>query len=260
MIIVNISNHLLPQMLKNPYNLLLTKNTSALPGNQGWELCLAASQGRDYRVAQIDDYAKFTREGFLHRQAEFSLRARVSAPALPGTWGFGFWNDPFSIALTPPRLPCLPNACWFFYASPENHLTFTDDQPGSGLLAQVFRSPRIPSIFSLLTLPALPLVLIKPLARRMRQWAGKIIHQQGKRLELDPTGWHEYRLGWSPSGVTFRVDGELIFESPLAPRGPLGLVIWIDNQFMAWQPDGSLRAGTLPNPAMKLEITDPVIK
>jgi hypothetical protein len=30
--------------------------------------------------------------------------------------------------------------------------------------------------------------------------------------------------------------------------GPLGLVIWIDNQYAAWRPDGTLRMGVLANP------------
>jgi hypothetical protein len=33
-------------------------------------------------------------------------------------------------------------------------------------------------------------------------------------------------------------------------------VIWIDNQFVAWDPQGHLASGTLDNPAAWLELTD----
>ena len=42
----------------------------------------------------------------------------------------------------------------------------------------------------------------------------------------------------------------------LAPKGPLGLVIWLDNQYAAWQPDGRLRYGTLEAGPAWIEIRD----
>jgi len=56
-------------------------------------------QGR-YRLAQLDDYSHQSRKSFPWQPpVTLSLQARVSAPALPGTWGFGLWNDPFSLSL-----------------------------------------------------------------------------------------------------------------------------------------------------------------
>ena len=64
------------------------------PGH--WRLSLPAGQ-KGYRLAQLDDYAGLPRRAFhTRRPAVLSLRARLSAAGLPGTWGFGFWNDPFS--------------------------------------------------------------------------------------------------------------------------------------------------------------------
>jgi hypothetical protein len=37
-------------------------------------------------------------------------------------------------------------------------------------------------------------------------------------------------------------------QSAVSPRGPLGLVIWLDNQYAAWKADGRLAYGTLPTP------------
>jgi len=54
----------------------------------------------------------------------FSLHARLSGTDLPGTWGFGLWNDPFGLSLgfggQAARLPALPQAAWFMHASPPN--------------------------------------------------------------------------------------------------------------------------------------------
>jgi hypothetical protein len=46
-------------------------------------------------------------------------------------------------------------------------------------------------------------------------------------------------------------------ETSVSPRPPLGLVIWIDNQYAAWHPDGKIGFGVLENtePAW-LEIED----
>jgi hypothetical protein len=39
-----------------------------------------------------------------------------------------------------------------------------------------------------------------------------------------------------------------VFESAVSPHPPLGLVIWIDNQFAAFAPDGKIGFGVLENP------------
>src|SRR5690242_2993538 len=107
-----------------------------------------------YRFAQIDDYFRLGRRNFPHRSVTLSLSARVSSVSIPGTWGFGFWNDPFGMSLgfggNRTQLPALPNAIWFFHASQENHLSFQDAKPAQGFLAQTFRSP----IFHRLLIPA----------------------------------------------------------------------------------------------------------
>jgi len=52
---------------------------------------------------------------------------------------------------------------------------------------------------------------------------------------------------WKNGGVEFRVNGELVLQTSVAPAGPLGLVIWVDNQYAAVLPTGRLRYGFLPN-------------
>ncbi len=87
--------------------------------------------------------------------------------------------------------------------------------------------------------------------------AGKIIREDATRLELDLTQWHAYELRWSKDRVEYFVDGQAVFETAACPKGPLGLVIWIDNQFASFPPDGKIKAGTEANPVPAwMEITD----
>ena len=39
-----------------------------------------------------------------------------------------------------------------------------------------------------------------------------------------------------------------MFESFVSPNPPLGLVIWLDNQYASFTPDGKIGFGVLENP------------
>lgn len=74
---------------------------------------------------------------------------------------------------------------------------------------------------------------------------------------VDVAQWHSYQLEWSPKRVVWQVDEARVFESPVSPNRPLGLVIWIDNQFAAFTPEGKIGFGVLENPEPAwLEIAD----
>ena len=64
-------------------------------------------------------------------------------------------------------------------------------------------------------------------------------------LRVAPSAWHTYRIEWQPRRVAFWVDDALVLETPLSPRGPLGLVLWIDNQYAIVTPRGVVRGGLL---------------
>jgi hypothetical protein len=265
-----------------------------------WRLEIGNGGPSAYRLAQLDDYAALARSRFLWRErTTLSLCCRVSQPNLPGTWGFGFWNDPFTVSLglqgMARRLPALPNACWFFHASAENHLSFADSKiprfsdicreegrilgglttgipkepnptsgdvgvqvqevPANGFLAQTFRSPRIPSALLAPGILGSPLLLVRPLSKWLRaNIAGRLIREDAQRLSVDVTEWHTYSLKWDTDFVEYAIDGKKAFETQVSPKGPLGLVIWIDNQYAAWRPDGSLGMGVLANPPTWMEI------
>jgi len=218
-----------------------------LPGG-GQRLTVPAGTQRVYRLAQQDDTRGLRRGAFRHQPpCRLSLRARVSAADLPGTWGFGLWNDPFTTALGlgggMRSLPALPNTAWFFHASALNGLTLRDDLPANGFLAGVFVSPPTQVLHYVLGGLALPLLLIRPAARWLRRMARRLIREDSTRLTLDPTEWHSYQLDWRRDGVRFQVDGTTQLETEISPTGPLGLVIWIDNQYAAFNADGRLRYG-----------------
>jgi hypothetical protein len=277
--------------------------------NRAYRLSIPAGLADQYRLAQLDDYTKEPRGQFpLRSPINLSLSARISSDTIPGTWGFGLWNDPFGLSLgfggNPFRLPALPNAVWFFGASKENYLSFKDprapekhrDHPGTarqgrcrerrskteveapmtnapstsgrlrrpsaqggaanGFLAQTFRSPRF---HPLLIAAGLALPFSRKTTRRL---LGKIIAEDGLNLSgfdqpVKPTEWHKYRIEWREDRVHFEVDDVQLIESPISPNPPLGLVIWIDNQYAAFTPDGKLGFGVLENPEPAwLEVKD----
>jgi hypothetical protein len=82
----------------------------------------------------------------------------------------------------------------------------------------------------------------------MRRLGRRFVHQDAVNLDIDPTTWHYYQLEWQQDFVRFRVDEAVVFETQVSPFGPLGLVIWIDNQYAAIPPSGHLSYGTLTNP------------
>jgi hypothetical protein len=208
----------------------------------------AATTADGYRCAQVDDYRRLRRNQFVWTPPlRLSLQARVSAPDLPGTWGFGLWNDPFSFSLAgvERRLPALPNAAWFFHASPPNYLALHDDHPADGFLAATFSAPRIPSVLLAAALPALPLLFVPPAAARLRPLAGLLVREDAVRLECDVTAWHDYALEWRTGSVRFMVDEQICLDTNVSPGGRLGLVLWIDNQYAAFTPQGAVKFGTL---------------
>lgn len=221
-----------------------------------YRFTIPAGSSRNYRLSQVDDYTKLSRGRFpLRPPVHLSLSARASSGSIPGTWGFGLWNDPFGLSIgfggNPLRIPALPNAAWFFHASEQSYLSFRNDKPANGFLAQTFRSPAFH--------PALILAgLAFPFSRRKaRGLMGKAVGEDGVRLGADVTRWHRYSLDWRATRVAFEVDDAPVGESPVSPNPPLGLVIWIDNQYAAFTPEGKFGLGVLENyePAW-LEIRD----
>lgn len=233
--------------------------------NDTWLLTLP-STGRTYADAQIDDYGASTSSSTSRRSRAFrwrpplelSLSARFSHPTgqLLGTAGFGFWNAPFGDPTV--RLSLLPQATWFFYASPPADLPLAPNHPGQGWFASTLDAGTWPA----LTLaPLAPAVLLLNRLPRLkpRLWPA-VQHRLGisyTQLNTDLTTWHDYHLIWRPTGCDFYVDNTPILQTPHSPRGPLGFVCWLDNQYMIATPTGRFAAGLLPTPHQQwLELKD----
>ncbi len=204
-----------------------------------------------YVNAQIDDHAGLARRAFPRTPPlQMRLRARFSHPAqaLRGTAGFGFWNDPFLMNGTFP--PALPQAAWFFFSAPPTDLPLALDLPGHGWKAMALDAAH-PSAAALLpaALPLLPAWLLlaqsRPLYRALWPPVQRLLRAQERLLDVEMTGWHDYTLDWRPDGLRFAVDGAPLLETDSAPRGPLGFVAWIDNQYLVATPQGRVRWGTV---------------
>jgi hypothetical protein len=226
----------------------LAVGAGALELTDGLLRCaLSPATTRQYSDAQITDYHGLARRDFPHRPP---LRLRVRAWAshgadqLKGTAGFGFWNEPF----VPMRrgLPRLPRALWFFFASPPNNMALAKGVPGFGWKAATIDASRWPF---LLLLPGAPLgflvMRIPALYRTLWPVGQRALGVAEAALPVDITAPHVYELTWLPESVTFQVDGQTVLVSPRAPRGPLGFVAWLDNQYAVVTPQGRFGFGLI---------------
>jgi len=216
---------------------------------------LAGSTSKKYSNAQIDDYENLPRQHFCwHPPLRLTVQARFSHPAgtLKGTAGFGFWNDPF--LMTRARWPTLPRAVWFFYASPHSNMKLDLTAPGNGWKAATLDALR-PA--ALLWVPLAPLAMlsmnVRPVYRTLWPSIQRALYVREASLGLDMTQYHAYVLEWGVERAQFGLapeDGQPsipILDAP-SPRGPLGFVMWLDNQYLVTTPWGRLRWGLLEIP------------
>ncbi len=230
-----------------------------------------------YANAQIDDYHELGRADFLWRPPlKMKLRARFShrgatdvpydpaRPYLTGTAGFGFWNDPF--VMTGQQLltyrPTLPRAIWFFYSSPPSDMQLALGVPGWGWKAAVIDCLR-PAFFALLPTAPIGVLLMRfpVLYRSLWPVAQAAMNVAEHRVATALSEWHTYEIEWTVRRARFWVDEKLVFETNRAPLGPLGMVIWLDNQSMIVTPTGRIRSGLVSSAEDELlEITDLEVK
>jgi hypothetical protein len=212
-----------------------------------WRFVTTDTSANKYTDAQVDDYQGSPRRRFPWRPPlTMRVRARFShgQEQLQGTAGFGFWNDPF--LMTGWRQPALPRAVWFFFASPPSNMVLDIDGPGHGWKAMAVDAWRWPFILSL---PALPVAGLLMNVRSLRRalWAPwqRAARAQEKSLVVDMTAWHSYEIDWMAEKSRFSVDGQIILENVCSPGGPLGFVLWLDNQYAIVTPWGRLGYGLL---------------
>jgi hypothetical protein len=218
-----------------------------------------------YADAQIDDYGTLKRNQFPWRPPlRMEIRARSSLPAateksstdadtmLRGTAGFGFWNYPFSVR---GDVLMLPDAVWFFYASPPSNMALVPGIPGWGWKAQVIHAMRADALLA--TIPTALSIgwgLLSKESQHAAHWLQRLTGAHEQILSTDMTAWHTYTLEWRTAVARFWVDGQLVLSAPQPPARPLGFVAWLDNQYAIATPRGILRFGATPTPDEWLEI------
>jgi hypothetical protein len=215
----------------------------------------------EYTNAQIDDYQGLPRRDFPWRPPlRLTVRARFSHPydtapkGLSGTAGFGFWNDPF--LMTERRLPTLPRALWFFYGSPPSDMKLDLGVPGDGWKAATIDALHpIAFLLAPLAVPAAVLMNVPRFYRALWPPLQRALKVREATADVPMTAWHTYVIQWGPKRAVFSIDGESVLESAPSPRGPLGFVMWLDNQYMIAKPWGRFGWGLLAAPGRQwLEI------
>lgn len=207
---------------------------------------------RVYADAQMDDYQRLSRKHFPWRPPlTLRLRARASHPTPVGTLGFGFWNDPFSVSLgqggAARRIPALPQALWYFYGSKENDLALEPQSAPHGWKAtSLFFPPYHPLIAGPIAAMAFLLLRMGIARRRIIDRAFQTAHAKEKLLSVSLADWHEYTIQWTTDAAKFIVDNQMIFITDSPPQGPLGFVVWIDNQYAVLSRRQGIRFGIIP--------------
>jgi hypothetical protein len=226
---------------------------------------LPATASGQYADAQIDDYGNLARHQFPWRPPlRMEVRARSSLPAatinsatddlsvLRGTAGFGFWNYPFSVR---GDILMLPEAVWFFYASPPSNMALIPGIPGWGWKAQVIHTMRPEALLA--TIPTALSIgwgLLTHNSQPAARWLQRLSGAHEMVLTTAMTTWHTYSLEWRATVARFWVDGQLVMSSPQPPTRALGFVAWLDNQYAIATPRGVLRFGATSTPEEWFEI------
>jgi hypothetical protein len=207
-----------------------------------------------YSDSQIDDYTMLSKADYLWKPPlRMTVRARFSHPTanenstektkgiLRGTAGFGFWNKPFTMQ---GNWFTFPEAVWFFYSAPPSNMALVPGVPGWGWKAQVIHTTAGSAAAN--AVPTFANAVygrvqskVQPKGHAMQRLTGA--HEA--LVAEDITEWHTYTLEWRENSSLFWVDGNLLLEAPKAPTKPLGLVVWLDNEYAVVTPKGELRFG-----------------
>lgn len=222
-----------------------------------------------YSDAQIDDYGNLPLSRFPWRPPlHLQVKARASHPAHPtrslpadtlenqqwlrGTAGFGFWNYPFSLSGAVLRLP---EAIWFFAASPPSNMALVPGSPGWGWKAQVVHANRPGALLAALpTAAAVAWGRISHREQAAARWVQRLSGTAEAPLDADLREWHTYEIDWRFDRARFAVDGVEVLSVVNPPRGPLGFVAWVDNQYAIATPRGQFRFDTLATGPEWLEV------
>ena len=219
-----------------------------------FRLVLPGAGSEHYSDAQISDYAR--RADFGNRPPlRLSLRARAQGE-LKGTAGFGFWNHAF---MPGQRSFRLPQALWFFFTSRENDIALAQGIAGHGWKAAAINAHSW-RFLALLPFAPLGFLLMRSRALYAALWpiGQRAIGVSEALLDETLLGeFHDYRIDWLAGRAVFAVDGEVVHQAERVAPGPLGFIVWIDNQYAIVTPQGHFKWGLLAaSGAQSLEVRD----
>lgn len=230
----------LPKPLTTQYLRVFTHGTGEVSHRDSESILSLVGVG-DQRLsnAQLDDYHwKSRKDFFLTFPLRLQLEARweYEGDHPQGTSGFGLWNDPFM--MTGWRWPSLPQAFWFFVGCPKSLLSLEPQhRHKSGLRAfQV-------NAWSLSFIKHSPLWLLRAPFWNFKALKNKWLPKLCRTMELKETfldgdlrQWQSYEILWTAEALKFSVNGKIVQEAPCSIRSRLGLVIWLDNQYLYFDP------------------------
>ncbi|MGB1289035.1 MAG: hypothetical protein ACPG7F_21050, partial [Aggregatilineales bacterium] len=109
-----------------------------------------------YSNAQLTEYDPEQRDFKFHAPLRMTVTAFSSLHPveIKGTAGFGFWNHPFEPGRKGFRLP---QALWFFFASPPNDMQLAKGVPGNGWKAATINAT---GLFFKVMMPLAPLAVL----------------------------------------------------------------------------------------------------
>ncbi len=225
----------------------VTQQGSGTVTPHGNALRLSVAPADGYHNAQITDYDPRARRFTLRPPLRVVVEAQFNTPPhdVRGTAGFGLWNHSFDPTQRGFRLP---QTAWFFFASPDSNLALAQDVPGHGWKAATLDAGRWQARALLPLAPlAIPFMRVPPLYRRLYPLAQAVLGVHERALEPALlTERHRYEILWEADALTFLMDGAILLRTLSAPRGPLGFIAWIDNQYAVVTPQGQLGGGVCP--------------
>jgi hypothetical protein len=250
---------LLPDKLREQWNAWIVGSADLEPDGHILRFVNVDTLRKQASVAQIDDYEGLPRRLHPWRPPlTMRVRARFSHPAgeLSGTAGFGFWNDPF--LMTGLRAPALPRALWFFYASLPSNIKLDLDAPGHGWKVAMLDAARLSALLWAPLAPVLvPLMNVRAVYQSLWPRIQRALHVCETMIAVEMTEWHTYLLEWQVDAVRFKVDGQTVATCKGSPRGPLGFVMWLDNQSLVVTPWGRVHYRWLEAPGRQwMEVSD----
>jgi hypothetical protein len=129
--------------------------------------------------------------------------------------------------------------------------------PGRGWKAATIDALRWPFFLLLPTAPlAIPLMNVRALYRRLWPVAQRAIGVRETLVEAEMMDRHRYVIEWDVGQARFYVDEALVLDSDTSPRGPLGFVMWLDNQYAIVTPWGRFGYGLLDAPGRQWMAVD----